>query len=142
MFECPKCAGTGYIREYNHVAGGVCFLCNGKGTVDRLPRERKPRKQLTPEEKRAKQAKQERDIITSELEFADKRVTWQDVTNGASILARFADMRSKVNSVATARLYAQAISNECSRLNQLSLVLSSASYGDCAHWSDFCYSAD
>lgn len=29
--SCPKCGGTGYIREFSHVAGGVCFYCNGKG---------------------------------------------------------------------------------------------------------------
>lgn len=33
---CPKCSGTkagGYIPQYKHVEGGVCFLCQGKGTV-------------------------------------------------------------------------------------------------------------
>lgn len=29
--RCPKCGGTGYISCYNHVDGGVCFLCDGSG---------------------------------------------------------------------------------------------------------------
>lgn len=29
--RCPKCGGTGYISYYNHVDGGVCFLCGGSG---------------------------------------------------------------------------------------------------------------
>ena len=29
--ECMKCSGTGYIRAFNHVMGGVCFSCGGKG---------------------------------------------------------------------------------------------------------------
>jgi hypothetical protein len=28
---CPKCGGTGYIRQYSHVSGGICFHCNGTG---------------------------------------------------------------------------------------------------------------
>lgn len=28
---CPKCGGTGHIREYSHVSGGICFHCNGSG---------------------------------------------------------------------------------------------------------------
>ena len=28
---CGKCGGKGSISEYGHVAGGVCFSCNGKG---------------------------------------------------------------------------------------------------------------
>lgn len=30
-YKCPKCGGTGYIDYYNHVDGGVCFLCGGSG---------------------------------------------------------------------------------------------------------------
>lgn len=29
--ECGKCGGRGYIKCYEHVAGGVCFNCNGSG---------------------------------------------------------------------------------------------------------------
>ncbi len=29
--KCPKCGGEGYIRGYEHVEGGLCFLCNGTG---------------------------------------------------------------------------------------------------------------
>ena len=28
---CPKCHGSGYLREYDYVEGGVCFCCNGTG---------------------------------------------------------------------------------------------------------------
>lgn len=29
--DCSKCAGRGYIPEYNHVQGGICFKCGGTG---------------------------------------------------------------------------------------------------------------
>lgn len=29
--RCPKCGGDKYISYYNHVDGGVCFLCGGTG---------------------------------------------------------------------------------------------------------------
>ena len=29
--RCPKCGGKKYISYYNHVEGGVCFLCGGTG---------------------------------------------------------------------------------------------------------------
>ena len=28
---CSRCGGTGYLPEYNHVEGGVCFACGGSG---------------------------------------------------------------------------------------------------------------
>lgn len=30
--RCPKCGGTGHIFGYEHVQGGICFLCGGSGT--------------------------------------------------------------------------------------------------------------
>jgi len=32
--SCPRCGGTGYLPQFSHVAGGVCFLCGGSRTVD------------------------------------------------------------------------------------------------------------
>ena len=29
--ECNKCAGTGKVFGCEHVMGGVCFSCNGRG---------------------------------------------------------------------------------------------------------------
>lgn len=29
--KCGKCDGTGMIRAFEHVAGGVCFECKGYG---------------------------------------------------------------------------------------------------------------
>ena len=28
---CPKCAGKGWIAGYEHVEGGICFMCDGSG---------------------------------------------------------------------------------------------------------------
>jgi|GEM_PF-3064023 len=28
---CTRCGGSGYLPEYNHVEGGVCFACGGSG---------------------------------------------------------------------------------------------------------------
>lgn len=32
LTSCPKCS-RGYIPQYKHIEGGVCFLCGGKGEV-------------------------------------------------------------------------------------------------------------
>lgn len=29
--RCPKCGGKGYIPGYEHIDGGVCFMCGGSG---------------------------------------------------------------------------------------------------------------
>lgn len=29
--ECGKCGGRGHIKGYEHIAGGVCFQCDGTG---------------------------------------------------------------------------------------------------------------
>ena len=29
--DCPKCGGSGVIREYGHIEGGICFKCQGSG---------------------------------------------------------------------------------------------------------------
>lgn len=30
---CPRCGGSGRMSMFAHVAGGVCFACNGDGFV-------------------------------------------------------------------------------------------------------------
>ncbi len=32
--SCGRCGGTGYLPQFSHVAGGVCFLCGGSCSVD------------------------------------------------------------------------------------------------------------
>jgi len=29
--KCMRCGGTGYLPEYHHVEGGICFTCGGSG---------------------------------------------------------------------------------------------------------------
>lgn len=31
--NCPRCGGTGHIRAYSHVHGGVCLQCGGSGNI-------------------------------------------------------------------------------------------------------------
>lgn len=33
MNTCPRCNGKGNITYYGHIAGGVCFKCEGLGKV-------------------------------------------------------------------------------------------------------------
>lgn len=33
--RCPKCGGKGYLPGYEHVEGGVCFMCGGSGRGSR-----------------------------------------------------------------------------------------------------------
>lgn len=30
---CPRCGGSGYLSQYNHIEHGICFKCNGEGVV-------------------------------------------------------------------------------------------------------------
>ena len=30
---CPRCHGSGYLGKYNHIENGVCFRCNGVGSI-------------------------------------------------------------------------------------------------------------
>ncbi|NMA54307.1 MAG: hypothetical protein GX952_00065 [Firmicutes bacterium] len=39
---CVRCGGTGYLAQYAHVQGGVCFRCGGSG---RDPKSRSSAKQ-------------------------------------------------------------------------------------------------
>lgn len=42
-FECPKCSGgSGHIKAFSHVMGGVCFKCGGKGYVEQKTKPAKP----------------------------------------------------------------------------------------------------
>lgn len=43
--KCPKCDGTGHIQAFSGIAGGVCFMCEGNGTLNYIPT---PRKTWTP----------------------------------------------------------------------------------------------
>ena len=33
---CSRCGGSGYIPKWSHIAGGVCFKCNGRGSTQPL----------------------------------------------------------------------------------------------------------
>lgn len=33
MTPCLKCHGTGYLKQYNHISNGICFSCNGMGSL-------------------------------------------------------------------------------------------------------------
>lgn len=43
--RCPKCGGKGYIYGYEHVSGGICFMCGGTGQLEKP----KTYRVLTPE---------------------------------------------------------------------------------------------
>jgi DnaJ-class molecular chaperone len=30
---CHKCGGTGRLTHYQHIKGGECFACNGRGVI-------------------------------------------------------------------------------------------------------------
>lgn len=31
--ECPRCLGKGWLPEFRHVKGGICFLCGGAKVI-------------------------------------------------------------------------------------------------------------
>ena len=51
---CGKCSGTGNLTEYKHIAGGICFACNGVGYFERTLKQieaKNKRKQQNAEQK-------------------------------------------------------------------------------------------
>lgn len=72
-YECPKCGGTGRIDCYKHVNGGLCFMCNGSGRVDRKPRTSTPRTPKTYEQKQEAIQRQNMRIIDGEYSDTIKR---------------------------------------------------------------------
>ena len=36
-YTCPRCDGKKVLKEYAHIAEGICFKCNGTGIVTRNP---------------------------------------------------------------------------------------------------------
>jgi len=32
--KCSKCSGTGYLDQFHYFMSGICFDCNGKGTLE------------------------------------------------------------------------------------------------------------
>ncbi len=32
--QCPRCSGRGIIDAFGHVADGICFCCNGSGSIE------------------------------------------------------------------------------------------------------------
>ena len=35
VFDCPRCESKGYLPEFSHIQGGVCFLCSGQKKINR-----------------------------------------------------------------------------------------------------------
>lgn len=33
---CYRCGGTGYLPEFKHVEGGICFRCRGRKEITRI----------------------------------------------------------------------------------------------------------
>lgn len=56
---CSKCGGRGYIHGYEHVAGGVCFRCEGSGIDPRptITKEYTPEYKAKLEQKRVEKCK-------------------------------------------------------------------------------------
>ena len=70
-YECPRCNGTGHIKEYGHIRDGVCFKCSGTGKVNRKPATRKAK---GPDPRIAAESKRKMDIA-KEKYANDPRLT-------------------------------------------------------------------
>lgn len=57
---CPKCGGEGYIHYYNHVQGGVCFLCGGEKWIEETVKEYTPEYEAKLNKRRVKRAAEKR----------------------------------------------------------------------------------
>lgn len=44
-YECPRCSNSkGHIKAFDHVQGGVCFKCSGKGYIEQKHAPKKSRR--------------------------------------------------------------------------------------------------
>lgn len=68
--ECPRCGGTGRLPEHSNVLNGVCFKCDGAGTVEST--EAKERAKA----KRAARAAERREA--QRAEFESRKAAAQD----------------------------------------------------------------
>ena len=67
--KCPKCGGTGYIPQYNHVEDGICFDCSGSGWIDKKEYEHMIEQQATRDIKRL--SKQESNLKAARDFYTD-----------------------------------------------------------------------
>lgn len=72
---CGKCDGKGRIRAYGHVAGGVCFLCSGHGTLE-APADWREREVKAAKRRAAREAKRiatgENAVLWAEFSAANR----------------------------------------------------------------------
>lgn len=80
--SCPKCSGLGFIQMYGHVANGVCFSCNGKGTIT-AKLDRKPRAPVTAERKAELAAIKADKLLVGTIDDAINRAVYSIAKNPA-----------------------------------------------------------
>lgn len=94
--KCTRCAGTGRLERYAHVANGACFGCKGMGTIPMATVERRQRDRARREAKR--EADRQARLLARMAAFAADGGTlteWAEATtvDGATSEATRADWR-------------------------------------------------
>jgi len=70
---CPRCNGLGRINCYKHVEDGICFLCEGKGTVTQHEYEQYITTQVKADNNRAKRNAKREAELKATAEKVDKQ---------------------------------------------------------------------
>lgn len=70
---CPRCNGIGYINSFKHVEDGICFLCEGKGTITQHEYEQYITLQVKADNSRAKRNAKREAELKATAEKIDKQ---------------------------------------------------------------------
>lgn len=86
--DCGKCGGKGNLKMYNHIAGGTCFACKGKGYIEYKtdPAIKKAKNEAKKAEKEAEQKEKIKIYNNKVKKFID------DYKNDTYFIQRMGDM--------------------------------------------------
>jgi hypothetical protein len=76
---CPKCCGNRRFETLSHICSGVCFQCNGAGTVTVKPA-KKTEQQIADEQLTARR----REFVLSLTASKVARLTWKQLHGAAT----------------------------------------------------------
>lgn len=66
-YTCPKCGGSGNIKCYSHIDGGVCYMCSGSGAKAVTWAERTPEYEAKLLQRRLQRARKKSEALNEEF---------------------------------------------------------------------------
>lgn len=91
---CPRCGGDGVVERYSSVDGGICYLCGGKGYIEKsnlsTPTKARVNKQ-TPNKQKPNSVKtnvKRRSGKTGKIAKKDEKNKWRSGKTGKAIVKK------------------------------------------------------